>query len=533
MNFPTTAKVALNPKETYVIPYSYILANRSLGILKKMDSVSIPCLIYEHLQDSFEFKLKAKENADKKAPKEHLLNVTANLIDYELEHDEVKSYLAIDVSTFKCHPIGKITPPQILITFNPPLTVHNWVLKPMEIWRLKTDNKELELLAQLNPGECRALYEIKPNNFKETRTFYKLIQSDISYFVCHSWNRQIANLNDITEDPMTFALYENEKKVEPNKERQQVAFNAHTITRPYVAYNNNNYDNFELRNILKEICYGRKMIISARQAMVNKTDYCFKFGIQSVYKLTLKPHSNMLYNILSNNKLQFKIPKYQWSNPTNVSTVGLSGTFVLKSKGHKESQAEVLEFGIKISEAQYPFNLTTVVTIVPRYLFINQLENPIIISQFETSQNIILNPGKTPLAYQFQYVQKAENKKIIISQPQLPEGSTTETISTKQPSRWSKPFYIDNIDSFELQMPCEKTAVAKQSSEWHEPSEANNWMQCIRVTVSSSDEATLFVVFSTPNYHEFTICNNTDSEIKFNMKDIKTDKYFFFGKKLY
>jgi hypothetical protein len=73
------------------------------------------------------------------------------------------------------------------------------------------------------------------------------------------------------------------------------------------------------------------------------------------------------------------------SKPQNIFTIGVSGQINLertyskedKDKGDKDNKQ--FQYQIAISQGLYPFNKTTIVSIVPNYLIINKLSYPILI----------------------------------------------------------------------------------------------------------------------------------------------------------
>ena len=74
-------------------------------------------------------------------------------------------------------------------------------------------------------------------------------------------------------------------------------------------------------------------------------------------------------------KLKFYVKNYSESKFIDINTIGLSGTFTLTHRNPKNMQQR--QFGIAIMQASYPYNKTTIITIVPRYLVINKLNQTI------------------------------------------------------------------------------------------------------------------------------------------------------------
>ena len=86
--------------------------------------------------------------------------------------------------------------------------------------------------------------------------------------------------------------------------------------------------------------------------------------------------------------ITIKIPGYS-SQDIDVTTIGMSGVLTFDLEIKSEVLVECLpqrdyiplklEFGLIISQAPTPFNKTTLLTLVPRYIVINQLEAPIVL----------------------------------------------------------------------------------------------------------------------------------------------------------
>jgi len=75
-----------------------------------------------------------------------------------------------------------------------------------------------------------------------------------------------------------------------------------------------------------------------------------------------------------------------WCKSFNITAVGITGEIKFdNSAAHKEDPSAPLEIlvGIKILAPSLPLTKTTVIQIVPRYIFKNYLGYPILLKQFE------------------------------------------------------------------------------------------------------------------------------------------------------
>lgn len=80
---------------------------------------------------------------------------------------------------------------------------------------------------------------------------------------------------------------------------------------------------------------------------------------------------------------------------------------------------------------------------------------------------------------------------------------------------WSCPFSLDDIDDFQVSLPCKREEVVGDHTQWHLPSLANGFHRYLRVIISSRDEATVEIIITDPTLPEYRIVNQTDHVIHF------------------
>ena len=112
--------------------------------------------------------------------------------------------------------------------------------------------------------------------------------------------------------------------------------------------------------------------------------------------ICVSPHQDEFFNPLSREKQKFslKVDSYEWSEPFNITTVGIAGQIALKRSGtssknkNLEDDNEIkiynsnsLNFGVVITACSNPFSRTKAISIVPRYIIVNNTKNGIIIAQ--------------------------------------------------------------------------------------------------------------------------------------------------------
>jgi hypothetical protein len=134
------------------------------------------------------------------------------------------------------------------------------------------------------------------------------------------------------------------------------------------------HENFNFRTKLIDISIAVKIMIYPKFMIVNKSMHDILIKGQ-----TIKEKMNdFLCDASDSQKFVFKVQGYKESMPIDVEAIGMSGEIMIDHEQHDgKDSGKQLQFGINISQAQWPFNKTTIVTIVPRYLVVNKLNRSI------------------------------------------------------------------------------------------------------------------------------------------------------------
>ena len=77
------------------------------------------------------------------------------------------------------------------------------------------------------------------------------------------------------------------------------------------------------------------------------------------------------------------------------------------------------------------------------------------------------------------------------------------------------PFLLEDIADF--QIPYKSQPI--KSTRWFDPRKDNQSTRCVRVIITSQDEATLFIYFQEPEMPEYTINNGTMEFIQVILDD--------------
>jgi len=147
------------------------------------------------------------------------------------------------------------------------------------------------------------------------------------------------------------------------------------------------HENFSFRTKLIDISIAVKIMMYPKFMIVNKTCHDITIKRQVIKQKT----NDFLFDVSDSQKSKFGVEGYHESKAIDIETIGMSGEMTLDRKEDDKKKDSVdlkverspnqLQFGLNISQAQFPFNKTTIVTVVPRYLIVNKLDHPIQIRQ--------------------------------------------------------------------------------------------------------------------------------------------------------
>ena len=108
--------------------------------------------------------------------------------------------------------------------------------------------------------------------------------------------------------------------------------------------------------------------------LVNKTSLDIIYNSKSVCP---KFSNDFLMGRLVTEKLAIRSEGFKPSEEFSIKTIGMSGVLDLDHVDPLSNRQ--LQFGFSISQASYPYNKTNLITIVPRYVLINRLNQPVLV----------------------------------------------------------------------------------------------------------------------------------------------------------
>ena len=289
--------------------------------------------------------------------------------------------------------------------------------------------------------------------------------------------------------------------------------------------------------------------------IINKTVLTIFFGEKGKKDekiICVSPNQDEFFNPLSREKQKFsiKIDNYEWSEPFNITTVGIAGQVSLKrssstsiSKNPEEANvvqqynSNNLNFGVVITTWSNPYSRTKVISIVPRYVIVNNTKQTIIVAQdhHKAANQIRIGP-KDKKTYHFE-MKGSKNNFIKIREWGDNEYSVAKTIPYNEiPSEnWSSKFSIDDLEDFQVSFSAsirtdeenvsdEDEDNANEEAKWNEPSYINGMRRYVRVIITSEDEASIFIILWDPNMPEYRINNLTNNEITIYQENTKDNR---------
>ncbi|OMJ71711.1 hypothetical protein SteCoe_29997 [Stentor coeruleus] len=252
-------------------------------------------------------------------------------------------------------------------------------------------------------------------------------------------------------------------------------------------------------------------VISADYIVINKSTYNLELEDLQI------PRNSVQYYSSDDKHFRLKIADFdtKWSENFRLNTIGVTGMVKVSVSDIVQKPQHCL-FGLVISQAPAPMTNSNLIKFAPRFLIWNLLNLPIFIRQkHDSNLNTIELPSNADdntNCLEFNFYDYEESKSI--------------SISTNQKD-WSGEFCIENIEDFQVKVKSERSDNEKQhglfNSQWYIPSD-NRPLRYIRVLISTSDEATIHIVFMNPKDPDFRIVNKSQDKIYYRQLGIQ-DNY--------
>lgn len=192
------------------------------------------------------------------------------------------------------------------------------------------------------------------------------------------------------------------------------------------------------------------------------------------------------------NRAILKVGKSTWSKPQSFDAIGSTFEAVLPSTDSKSE----MHVGISVAEGEGKYNLTKVVTVAPRFVLKNKINEEINIREPGSSETITLNQGGLrPL----HFLRRVPQKQLCLC-------------FSGVNNQWSSPFTISNVGTTHVKL-----------------AKAGQRQKLIRIEVIM-EAATIFLHLSIETKHwPFSMRNESDMEFMFyqtnpNVEEDEDDK---------
>lgn len=178
------------------------------------------------------------------------------------------------------------------------------------------------------------------------------------------------------------------------------------------------------------------------------------------------------------NRAMVKVGDSAWSKPQSFDAIGSSFDVVIPSEREKSE----IDVGISVTEGEGKYKLTKVVTMAPRFIFKNKINEEINIREPGSSNVMSLKNGDLlPL----RFMRQSPEKQLCLCFPGVN-------------NKWSSPFNIGNVGTVHVKL-------AKEGQR----------QKLVRVEIIMED-ATIFLHLSIENKHwPFSMRNESDIEFMF------------------
>lgn len=134
--------------------------------------------------------------------------------------------------------------------------------------------------------------------------------------------------------------------------------------------------NFASRQMLIDISIACKIMVYPKYMMINKSIHDIIYHGDQVVK---SKTNDFIIGGLDQSRMKIRVKRFSESQEIDLRNIGVAQGIVMNHQ-HPQNM-EQLQFGVSISPAPWPYNKTTLITIVPQYLLINNLKHPIKIRQ--------------------------------------------------------------------------------------------------------------------------------------------------------
>ncbi|KOS20148.1 Vacuolar protein sorting-associated protein 13 [Escovopsis weberi] len=188
------------------------------------------------------------------------------------------------------------------------------------------------------------------------------------------------------------------------------------------------------------------------------------------------------------NRALLKVADSEWSRPQSFDAIGSTSEVTLNSS---TARGKEIQLGLTVTSGEGKYKMTKVVTLAPRFVLSNKLDEEVLIRESSSSGFMTLKPGALQPLH---FMQRSALKQLCLCYPGVD-------------NQWTSPFNIADLGTTYIK-------IAK----------AGQRQQLIRVEVLLED-ATIFLHISAETKHwPFSMRNESDTEFTFHQANPNVDE---------
>jgi len=423
---PNQVKLVLGPNDIFRVPLMWMMPDSSVDLYiaevrlgAKEEDLELH-LLHKNIQEVF--------NQRAAEPKCH-----PSLKSQQVELND-DFYVSVDIQGYKCLPerTKNQNPLQYVLSFNPPLLLQNLSFSPLEVIEIdkpctpefklkpqgkmapKTSQNFLSLdMSHDNKSWIRFVFTDRTKNLMISCTINKFFQGTFGFAADDRYDKtkeaqqsdesqlseeEIKNRRRFTTKSVKFVRHETPQEYDAGKRKdggplEKMQVQMETVQKVYTDIKLYR-ENFQFRERHLDRSNAVKIMLYPRFVVINKSDSDIII-VDEKRPQVIKARSNdYLFKHLAEQKdekgrkmckINLEVEGFEMSAELDLLQVGTSG--LISMNGIGDQQHRQLQFGVSISRAPSPFQKTTIITVVPRFVIVNKLKHPIVVHQAVEKKN--------------------------------------------------------------------------------------------------------------------------------------------------
>lgn len=332
-------------------------------------------------------------------------------------------YISVDVHGYACLPehTKDKNPVQFLLQLNPPLVLYNKTMCALQVFEIDfpgTPQEESKLQSKIPAGMSDSLFQLdvldagedenKPDitlkffdNDTEQRQGQRTVicktLTSLQKYSDFDQDKDQINSSSKAQRPTNELTYcedfERHRDVDLDQgkpadlDAEVVKLQIHcskrskNIQSQYSHHQGSVSADNLLRECIIEETKALQLSIYPKYMIVNKTSHDLRNGDQRIKAM----HSDFLRLEEKDSRVALFADDYRPSQPIDLNQIGMTGVITMDGDAQDSRQ---LQFGVNIQSAPSPFNMTIVLTVVPRYLIVNKLGKNVVLRQYRKMKKV-------------------------------------------------------------------------------------------------------------------------------------------------